>query len=120
MKKLLILLILFNIGCSTRKFETNITQLKPEVPIVNTFNTVKSDTSFMFKREYIPMNSYYPPIIPKDNRAIKPINLTKKDTNDRIETPEERRKRYNSTASIFYYILIGITSYITFDYFKYK
>lgn len=150
MKKIIILLALFILGCSTRKVESKKEEIKQEVSIkedatISTKNDIKTqevDTSFMWKREYIPMNSYQPFIVngkqyqnvrikttkikkgisisKEDNSVLKAAISTKKNIETKVETKEKKQERYGNTLSIFYWIIIAIVSYITFDYFKNK
>ena len=150
MKKIIILMVLLTIGCSTRKVETKTEEIKQDVSIkqdvtIDVKNDIKTevvDTSFMWKREYIPMNSYQPFIVDgkkyqnvriealkikkgvtttkQDNSVLKAAISTKKNIETKLETKEQEKERYNNNFTIFYWIVIAILSYITFDYFKNK
>jgi len=147
MKKIIILLALISLGCSTRKVEKKTEEIKQEVSIkedatVDVKNDITSkevDTSFMWKREYIPMNSYQPFIVDgkqyqnvrikttkikkgvtiskKDNSVLKSKISTKKNIDTKIQTEDKKQERYNNNLSIIYWIIIAILGYITFDYY---
>ncbi len=56
----------------------------------------------------------------QDNSVLKASVLTKKNIETKVETKEQAKERYNNNFTIFYWIVIAILSYITFDYFKNK
>jgi hypothetical protein len=150
MKKIIILIALISLGCSTRKVETKKEEIKQEVSIKedatidvkNDIKTQEVDTSFMWKREYIPMNSYLPftvdgkqyqnvriettkikkgvSISKEDNSALKATISTKKNIETKVETKEKKQERYGNTLTIFYWFIIAIVSYITYDYYILK
>lgn len=150
MKKIFIILALFILGCSTRKVETKTEEIKQDVSIKqdvtidvkNDIKTQEVDTSFMWKKTYIPMNESLPFIVngkkyqnvriealkikkgvtttKQDNSVLKASILTKKNIETKVETKEQAKERYNNNFTIFYWIVIAILSYITFDYFKNK
>ncbi len=147
MKKIIILLALISLGCSTRKVEKKTEEIKQEVSIkedatISTKNDIKTeevDTSFLFIRKYIPVNSALPFIIDgkkyqnvkiettkikkgvtiskKDNSVLKSKISTKKDIDTKIQTEDKKQERYNNNISIIYWIIIAILGYITFDYY---
>jgi hypothetical protein len=124
MKKLIVLILLISLGCLTRKVETNNNQLKPKTTITKVGNSLKTkqiDTLFLYKPKHIPMATYQPVLVSnKQNNITKNNNLHNKDRNIKIETKQERQKRYNSTLLVFYSILATIISYIAFDYYRNK
>ena len=143
-------MVLLTIGCSTRKVETKTEEIKQDVSIkqdvtIDVKNDIKTevvDTSFMWKREYIPMVASQPFIVngkkyqnvriealkikkgvtttKQDNSVLKAAISTKKNIETKLETKEQEKERYNNNFTIFYWIVIAILSYITFDYFKNK
>jgi len=147
MKKIIILLALISLGCSTRKVEKKTEEIKQEVSIkedatISTKNDIKTeevDTSFLFIRKYIPVNSALPFIIDgkkyqnvkiettkikkgisiskKNNSALKAAISNKKDIDTKIQTEDKKQERYNNNISIIYWIIIAILGYITFDYY---
>lgn len=148
--KRLIVLSLILIGCGTSKINKKEVDIKQEVSIKeqtkieakNDIKTKEIDTSFMWKREYIPMVASQPFIVngkkyqnvriealkikkgirisKEDNSVLNQSKTSKKDIKTKVETKEQAKERYNNNFTIFYWIVIAILSYITFDYFKNK
>ncbi len=125
MKKLIIVVALISLGCLPRKVETSNNQLTPKgaVSRVNTsLKTKQIDTPSLYKPQHIPMESHQPLVFSdkQDNSYAKNTKLDKKDRSIKIESKEEKQKRYNSTLLVFYSILATIISYIAFDYYRNK
>jgi hypothetical protein len=149
MKKIIIL-ALISLGCSTRKVEKKSEYIKQQISVKqnatiavkNDIKTEQVDTSFMWKKTFIPMNSYLPftvdgkhyqnvriettkikkglTILKEDNSALKATISTKKNIETKVETKEKKQERYGNTLTIFYWIVIIILSYITYDYYILK
>lgn len=150
MRKIFIILALISLGCSTRKVEKKSEYIKQQISVKqnatiavkNDIKTEQVDTSFMWKKTFIPMNSYLPftvdgkhyqnvriettkikkgvSISKEDNSALKATISTKKNIETKVETKEKKQERYGNTLTIFYWFIIAIVSYITYDYYILK